>query len=149
MNNSCFLRPGIQRTWEIIILFNGKGRRSMGFGKTSLLAAPQLLSGKDLMGTMRRLSDENHRFTVSCFLKSGQSCPQTRTSKISWVSSLLITQRRGKRLGSRAGFTLRSLPNSATQRPHLALREIKAIHRRFKDLAHKSFQIILKKRLST
>lgn len=82
----------------------------MGFGKTSLLAAPKPLSGKDLMGTMRRLSDENHRFTVSCILKSGQSCPQTRTSKISWVISLLITQRRGKQLGEieRAGSTIRS-----------------------------------------
>lgn len=45
------------------------------------------------MGTVRRGSDENHWFTVSCVLKSGQSCPKSRTSEASWVTSLLIAQR--------------------------------------------------------
>lgn len=51
------------------------------------------LSGKVSMGTTRRWSDESHWFTVSCILKSGQSCPKSRTSEVSWVISFLITSR--------------------------------------------------------
>lgn len=84
MDNSCLLSPGIQRTWGKKYCLLGK------WAGTALWAALQPLSGKVLMGTLRR-SDENHWFTVSCILKSGQSCPKSRKSEVSWVISLLIT----------------------------------------------------------
>lgn len=77
-DKSCLGSPRIQRKYENILCI-GKGFRTTGFGKESTWAALQPLPGKVLMGTMRRLSDENHPFTVSCILRSGQSCPQSRT----------------------------------------------------------------------
>lgn len=84
MDESC-LCPGIQRSWGK--MFFGKVSRNGSMGSTAAS------SWKGLDGHSETWSDENHWFTVSCVLKSGQSCPKSRTSEASWVISLLITQR--------------------------------------------------------
>lgn len=48
----------------------------------------------------RRLGDEKEQFTVSCLVKPGQDCLQSRGSCASWVISPLITQRRAKHVNS-------------------------------------------------
>lgn len=68
--------------------------------------------------TMRWLGDENHQFTVSCSVKAGQSCLQSRGSRAAWVISPLITQRRGEQ-DNRSRSLLSGSNLLITLQPHI------------------------------